>query len=94
MIKIDAARYEVTVKGKEVALTLKEFSMLKLMKDVDGAVVTRRKFLNDCWGANFVDWDSRIIDQNIARIRRKLKKVKADHLIVSVTGVGYKLKRA
>ena len=94
MVKIDAARREVKIDGKFVHLAPKEFDILTALKNADGRVLSRQYILTTCWGPRFVKWDRRIVDTHIGRIRRQLKKFKAQGLIVTVNCHGYKFKRA
>ncbi len=94
MVEIDGERHEVTYKGLQIPMEPKAFKILSVLKAADGRVLTRKKILELAWGKAFVSWDPRIVDQHVARIRRQLKKFKAQGFLVTVSGAGYKFKRA
>lgn len=87
-ITLDTARHKVTANGREIALTLKEYELLKLLMESDGQVFTREALLSSVWGANFIG-ESRTVDVHIGTLRTKLGS--AGSLIRTVRGVGYKI---
>jgi len=88
MVSIDARRREVKVNGEFIHLTTKEFDVLNMLKKADGRVLSRKNILATCWGHRFVKWNHRIIDTHVGRIRRRLKKFKAEGQIVTVAKEG------
>jgi two-component system phosphate regulon response regulator PhoB len=87
-IRMDPARHEVLVDGKEVALTALEFRLLKTLLERPGRVQTREVLLSDVWGIQ-ADITTRTVDTHIKRLREKLGP--AGDIIDTVRGVGYKL---
>jgi DNA-binding response OmpR family regulator len=90
-IEIDLARQTASRGRKQIRLTAKEFSMLRLMAEAEGEPVSREKFLDVVWGyAAFPT--TRTVDNHIASLRAKLEKnPDAPRWIKTVHGVGYKL---
>lgn len=88
-IKIDVLRHTVTVGGKEIVLTLKEFELLKMLILNSGVVLTREQLLEDIWGYNF-DGETRTVDVHVRSLRQKLGK-EGDR-IETVRGVGYRIR--
>ena len=88
-IKMDVLRHKVTVNGKEVVLTLKEFELLKKLILNLGVVLTREQLLEDSWGYNF-DGETRTVDVHVRSLRQKLGK--AGDRIETVRGVGYRIR--
>jgi DNA-binding response OmpR family regulator len=88
---IDLARQTATRGRKEIHLTAKEFSMLRLMAEAAGEPISREKFLDIVWGyASFPT--TRTVDNHIASLRSKLEKnPDAPRWLKTVHGVGYKL---
>lgn len=78
----------VTVKGQKVALTLKEFEILKLFMTKPGMVFSRDRLLSEIWGINYLG-ETRTVDMHIKTLRRKLGD--AGSYIETVIGVGYKM---
>lgn len=87
-IEIDRLRHKVSVDGKEIVLTLKEFDLLLLFCENVGIVFTRDKLLERIWGFEYAD-ETRTIDVHIGTLRTKLGS--AGNLIETVRGVGYKM---
>lgn len=89
-VEINVLNYAVTVAGKSVAFTKKEFELLAYLAKRPGRVITRDTLLNEIWGDNVVVID-RTIDVHIRKIREKLGEDNM-HLIETLKGVGYRLK--
>lgn len=88
---LDLTRHEVTVKGKEVPLTAKEFGLLEHLLRHPGRVLTRDVLLNAVWGYEYYG-TTRTVDVHIRRLKQKLPLL--DEAILSVKSLGYKLKEA
>lgn len=78
----------VTVSGEKVALTFKEFEILKLFMSNPGIVFSRDKLLSEVWGVDYLG-ESRTVDMHIKTLRQKLGD--AGSCIETVIGVGYKM---
>ena len=87
-LSISTSKHEVTVSGKPVALTLKEFELLALMMENQGIVFTRDQLLTRIWGYAF-DGESRTVDVHIRSLRQKLGE--CGSLIETVRGIGYRM---
>jgi two-component system alkaline phosphatase synthesis response regulator PhoP len=88
MISMYENRHTVTVDGKPVLLTLKEYELLKLLMESPGRVFTRDIILQSVWGIDF-SGETRTVDVHIGTLRTKLEK--AGDYIQTIRGVGYKL---
>ncbi len=87
-ISVSLARHMVTVKGRDVVLTRKEFELLELLVENKGIVFTRDQLLTKIWGYAF-DGESRTVDVHIRSLRQKLGE--AGHQIQTVRGIGYRM---
>lgn len=87
-ITIDEKKHVVTVDGKPVFLTLKEYELLKLLMENPGHVLTRDSILSSVWGIEF-SGETRTVDVHVGTLRTKLEN--AGDYIQTVRGVGYKL---
>ena len=85
---VNPVRHIVSVDGKEVVLTLKEFELLNLLISRQGLVFTRAQLLDEIWGYGF-DGESRTVDVHIRTLRQKLGS--AGNYIETVRGIGYKI---
>ncbi len=85
---VSPARHVVLVDGTPVALSLKEFKLLCLLLEKQGAVADRDEILTSIWGYAF-DGESRTVDVHIRNLRQKLGV--AGEMIETVKGIGYKL---
>ena len=84
---IDPAKYEVTVDGWPVVLTLKEYELLRYLATHRGRVITREILLDQVWGYNYYG-GTRTVDVHIGRLRTKIETGKYS-FIKTVRGVGY-----
>jgi DNA-binding response OmpR family regulator len=86
---LDVTRHEVTVQGREVRLTAKEFGLLKRLLENQGRVLTREVLLDAVWGYD-ADVTTRTVDVHVRRLREKIPLL--SQAIVTVKSLGYKLK--
>ena len=87
-IVLDESRHTVTVRGKLVSLTLKEYELLKLLMENIGQVFTREILLSRIWGMDYIG-ETRTVDVHIGTLRTKLAG--SGERIETVRGVGYKM---
>ena len=89
-LKIDFATYEVSVRGKPIKLTLKEFELLKFLVENPSRVLNRDQLLDRVWGGEtFVT--PRTVDVHIRRLRKAIEKDDSNPTwILTLRGVGYK----
>ena len=86
-IEIDEAGRTVTVDGKPVELSLREYELLKYLLDNENIALSRDKILSNVWNYDYYG-DSRTIDSHIKKIRHKLGK--KGKYIKTMRGIGYK----
>ena len=86
-VVLDRARHALTVDGEEVALSRKEFAVLALLAEADGAVCTRDRLVAEVWGRRWPGAD-RTLDVHVATLRTKLGR---PGMVATVRGVGYRL---
>jgi DNA-binding response OmpR family regulator len=87
-ITIDSSKHIVLKNDGEVALTQREFELLKYLIQNKGKVCTRNQILRDVWGINF-EYDTGVIDVFMNAIRKKLNlKIEEDY-IKTIRGIGY-----
>ncbi len=86
-IVIDNEGRTVTVDGKPIELSFREYELLKYLLDNENIALSRDKILNTVWNYDYYG-DSRTIDSHIKKIRHKLGK-KGKH-IQTIRGIGYK----
>lgn len=87
-VVIDCDKREVTVGGRLVALTLKQYELLKLLAENAGKVLERDFLLDNVWGENY--GETRTLDIHVGELRKVLSS--SDSEIATVRGVGYVLK--
>lgn len=86
-IIIDTNGRTVTVDGKPIDLSLREYELLKYLLDNENIALSRENILNNVWNYDYYG-DSRTIDSHIKKIRHKLGK--KGKYIKTIRGVGYK----
>ena len=89
-LRIDFSTYEVSVRGKAVKLTLKEFELLRFLVQNPSRVLSRDQLLDRVWGGEtFVT--PRTVDVHIRRLRKAIEKDdRKPQWILTLRGVGYK----
>lgn len=87
-LKIRLERHQVFADEKEIALTLKEYELLKYLIENQDIVVTRDQILSRVWGYDF-DGETRTVDVHIRTLRSKLGD--CGRYIETVRGVGYRI---
>lgn len=85
---LDPMKHKATRNGKEITLTPKEFSVLELLLQHKGEVVTRTMITEHVWDYNF-DGMSNVVDVFVATLRKKVDRGFDKKLIKTVHGVGY-----
>lgn len=85
-LEMEPDSYHVTVEGKEVELTHKEFELLQTLLENQGLVLTRQMLLDRLWGLDYYG-DERIVDTHVKNLRKKLD---VDY-ITTIRGVGYRI---
>ena len=86
-ICIDKAAHQVTVDGKDVDLSYKEFELMTYFAENQGIALSREKILNNVWNYDYFG-DARAIDTHVKKLRSKLGS-KGDY-IKTIWGMGYK----
>ncbi len=89
-IMLDNERHTVTSDGRIIALTLKEYELLRCLMLNDGIVLTRDSIMRSVWGSDF-EGESRTVDMHIKTLRQKLGE--AGSRIRTIRGVGYSIDR-
>ena len=87
-LKIDLVTCEVTIEGRVVELTFKEYELLKLLAGNPGRVYTRDALLDKIWGYDYFGGD-RTVDVHIRRLRGKIED--PNHTFIeTVRNIGYR----
>lgn len=91
-LQIDVIKHKVTVKGREVALTSREYNLLSLLASNPGKVYSREELLEEIWGDDY-SGDVRTVDVHIRHLREKIEEFPAEpNIILTVWGAGYKFR--
>jgi DNA-binding response OmpR family regulator len=90
-MEIDRLTRKVTLAGKSLDLTTREYDLLLCLGSSAGSTVTRTSLLSKVWDTNF-DPGSNLVEVHVSRLRDKL----GDHswMIETVRGMGYRLRVA
>ena len=75
-------------RDESVALTIREFEILKLLVENQGRVFTRESLLDSIWGYDYFG-DEKIVNTHIKNIRKKL----GVNYIETIRGAGYKIEK-
>jgi two-component system KDP operon response regulator KdpE len=90
-LRVDLARRQVFVSGREVRLTPIEYKLLAFLVKNAGKVLTHRQLLHEVWGPEYGD-ENHYIRVYVAQLRRKLESDPArPRILRTEPGVGYRL---
>ena len=89
-LSIDLERYEVSVAGRRVTLTYKEFQLLALLASNPGRVYTREVLLSQVWGYDYLG-GTRTVDVHVRRLRSKVESP-GRSFVETIWNVGYRFK--
>jgi len=88
---IEEGRHEVRLRGSLVALTPREFALLKVLARHPGRVFTRAQLLEQVWGDAY--YEGHVVDVHVANVRKKLDEdPSSPHFIETVRGAGYRFR--
>jgi two-component system alkaline phosphatase synthesis response regulator PhoP len=89
-VRVDFSKTEVTRDGRALALSAKEFQLLRYFIEHRGETLSREKLLTEVWGYGVMP-STRTVDVHVAWLRQKLEPdPKAPQFILTVHGLGYK----
>ena len=86
-IHIDKTAHQVSVDGKPVDLSYKEFELMTYFAENQGIALSREKILNNVWNYDYFG-DARTIDTHVKKLRSKLGE--KGNYIKTIWGMGYK----
>jgi DNA-binding response OmpR family regulator len=90
---VDSGRHEVTLSGRVVALTSREFDLLLFLVTNPGTAYSREELLQQVWGWSFGDHST--VTVHVRRLREKVERdPKRPTRLVTVWGVGYRWEAA
>ena len=89
-ITMDEPSHEVSANGRALSLTMNEFALLRCLLAANGKAVSRDELLERVWGITAVV-ETRVTDECVRRVRRKLREAGSSVGIKAVWGFGYKL---
>ncbi len=87
-LTLDPAKYAVTWDGTPIALTKKEFDLLKYLMQHKGQAVTRDALLSDVWGYDYAG-DTNVVDVYIRYLRHKIDEPFGVKTLHTIRAVGY-----
>jgi DNA-binding response OmpR family regulator len=89
-LTIDPGTHAVSVGGRALALTPKEFDLLRALAEASGRVLSREFLLDRVWGYSHAsEIESRTVDVHVRRLRVKLGP--EGRRVLTVKSVGYRL---
>jgi DNA-binding response OmpR family regulator len=91
-LRIDVGEHVVSVGGRTIDLTPKEFDLLVLLVRNAGRAFARDYLLEKVWGFDYAGLDTRTVDTHVLRLRKKLGSL--DERLETVWGIGYRFARA
>ena len=92
-LQLDPVAVRARCDGRPVALSVKEFSLLRVLATRAGSDVPRAVLLEEVWGPPEL-FEASLVDQYVSYVRKKLASCGASVEITTVRGVGYRLDEA
>ena len=89
-VELSEEFHEVRAAGASVELTMTEFALLRCLLEGEGAAVSRDTLLSKVWGFD-AEVETRVTDETVRRVRKKLRDAGSSTQIKAVWGYGYKL---
>lgn len=86
----DEAGHVMRCKGETLGLTMTELALMRCLLEHRGEAVSRDTLLNQVWGID-ADMETRVTDETVRRIRKKLKAAESSVAIAAAWGYGYRL---
>ena len=90
-LRLDMDSRGVTIDGRDVELTAREFDLLAYLMHAPGRVFTRDQIYEGVWGYSYLG-NSKVIDFFVSALRRKLDADSGSSVIRTVRGVGYTIR--
>jgi len=88
-LRIDPPSRDVTLRGRRIVLSQKEFALLRTLATEPTRVFTKEELLRNVWGFRALG-STRTLDSHACRLRQKLSR-RGDRFVLNVWGVGYRL---
>lgn len=89
-VELSDAAHEARAAGKPLELTMTEFALLRCLLEGEGAAVSRDTLLSKVWGFD-AEVETRVTDETVRRVRKKLRGAGSPTQIKAIWGYGYKL---
>ena len=89
-IELSDEAHEARAAGKPLELTMTEFALLRCLLEGNGSAVSRDTLLSKVWGFD-AEVETRVTDETVRRVRKKLRDAGSSTQIKAVWGYGYKL---
>ncbi len=89
-ITLSESTHSAKAAGRDLSLTMNEFSLLKCLLAADGSAVSRTTLLEEVWGIT-AEVETRVTDECVRNVRKKLRAAKSNVSIKAVWGFGYQL---
>lgn len=90
-IILDRESRQVFINEEEVSLTLREFSILRLLMENPNKVFSRGNLFESVWESEFLG-DDNTVNVHVSNLRSKIAKADEEEYIQTVWGIGFKLK--
>ncbi|CAH2715038.1 Heme response regulator HssR [Neobacillus rhizosphaerae] len=88
--KLNRKTHEISFKGREITIPLKEFELLFKLASYPGKTFSREQLIDDIWGYDY-EGDERTVDVHIKRLRERFPESEFPFRIQTIWGLGYRL---
>jgi DNA-binding response OmpR family regulator len=90
-LELDPARHRVTIGGRDVRLTTREFALLEVLARNAGQVFSQDRLIESVWNADF-SAESNVVEVHVRSIRRKVDAGREKSVIETIRGAGYRIR--
>ncbi len=93
LLKLDAEKYQASINGKILILTVVEYNLLALLAESPGRVFSRSQLIERIYQDHRIVSD-RTVDSHVKKLRKKISEVHDRELIHAVYSAGYKYEQS
>ena len=87
-LEMDKKRHVVTLAGKIISLTPKEYKLLEILLSNQGEAINRRRLIDNAWGPEFEETNNEL-NVHIRYLRKKIDGERSKSLIQTIRGIGF-----
>ncbi len=92
-LTLEVGTLQLYCRGRSVSLSRKEFELLRLLMNHNGAILSKEKLLSEVWSLDTENGGENYVEVYLSFLRKKLQHVQSRVEISAVRGMGYRLRK-